>query len=214
LILNKVQARFIAVGVNYTFVLGTFAVIVIAVSKNDLKYAGTVAYLALALLATVFVVGVLDAYGHAPEQANDFLAFFADIVGAVAEVQRAGAAPAQLSRSGCSFQYRLGPPLDNFIAKRSLSAITRSPSTLRSHPPPNVDPDMGYGQDPTGSSVDGSGGSSGEHMDDAKPMDGVVQNGMYGYNVLGGGGKAPTSNNFVTKLYQMINDPKSAHFIS
>ncbi|EEB99449.1 hypothetical protein MPER_00877, partial [Moniliophthora perniciosa FA553] len=39
---------------------------------------------------------------------------------------------------------------------------------------------------------------------------------------LGGGmgasmgmlGKPMPTNNFVTKLYQMINDPKSAHFIS
>ncbi|KZV79610.1 hypothetical protein EXIGLDRAFT_706747 [Exidia glandulosa HHB12029] len=106
--------------------------------------------------------------------------------------------------------------------KRSLSAITplsvnvEEPASYDDPPSSAVDlrnpngtpfddPDMGYGQDPTGSPVDGSGGSSGEHLDDAKPMDGVVQNGMYGYNVLGGGGKAPTSNNFVTKLYRALS---------
>ncbi|KZV79151.1 hypothetical protein EXIGLDRAFT_707575 [Exidia glandulosa HHB12029] len=106
--------------------------------------------------------------------------------------------------------------------KRSLSAITplsvnvEEPASYDDPPSSAVDlrnpngtpfddPDMGYGQDPTGSPVDGSGGSSGEHRDDAKPMDGVVQNGMYGYNVLGGGGKAPTSNNFVTKLYRALS---------
>lgn len=114
--------------------------------------------------------------------------------------------------------------------KRSMSAITTLSVNVEEDPgyedPPGSavelrapngapfdDPDIVYGAEPSGSPVDGSGGSSGEHLEDLKPMDGVVSNSMYAYNVLSNS-KTPTSNNFVTKLYQMINDPKSTHFIS
>ncbi|TDL26659.1 hypothetical protein BD410DRAFT_882301 [Rickenella mellea] len=79
--------------------------------------------------------------------------------------------------------------------------------------------DMGYaGMDSQGSPVDGS-SSSGEHDDQFKPLDSHMSSSagnMPGMphgsvNILG---KATGTNNFVTKLYQMINDPKSAHFIS
>lgn len=106
--------------------------------------------------------------------------------------------------------------------KRSLSAITplevsvEEPSSYEDPPSSAVDlrnpngqpfddPDIVYGADPNGSPIDGSNGSSGEHPDDPKPMDGVVSNGVYGYS---GGSKAPSSNNFVSKLYQCEPRPR------
>lgn len=67
-----------------------------------------------------------------------------------------------------------------------------------------------------GSPVDGSGSTSG-----AEDVLGAGPNGLVGMQGLGGMagsmnilGKPMATNNFVTKLYQMINDPKSTHFIA
>lgn len=114
-------------------------------------------------------------------------------------------------------------------SKRSLSTITplsvsieEPPSyddppgsavDLRTPNAPFDDQDMVYAHD-TASPIDGSGSSGGDHQDDGgKPMDGVLANGAYGYAALGAS-KAPTSNNFVSKLYHMINDPNAAQFIT
>ncbi|THH20073.1 hypothetical protein EUX98_g8652, partial [Antrodiella citrinella] len=76
--------------------------------------------------------------------------------------------------------------------------------------------DMGYGGlDAEGSPVDGS-TSGGEQDDQLKPLDSQMSSSNLSsmnssVNVLG---KPLGTNNFVTKLYQMINDPKSAQFIS
>ncbi|KAF4610839.1 hypothetical protein D9613_007181 [Agrocybe pediades] len=64
----------------------------------------------------------------------------------------------------------------------------------------------GPGSGGAGSPVDGSGSTSG--AEDAFGVMGGVGGTM---NILG---KPLATNNFVTKLYQMINDPKSAQFIS
>ncbi|THH08909.1 hypothetical protein EW146_g8841, partial [Bondarzewia mesenterica] len=79
--------------------------------------------------------------------------------------------------------------------------------------------EMGYPSlDHGGSPIDG-GSSSGEQDDQLKPLDSQrpssssQSHGMQagGMNIIG---KPLGTNNFVTKLYQMINDPKSAHFIA
>jgi hypothetical protein len=90
------------------------------------------------------------------------------------------------------------------------------------HTPASYDEvEMGYPSslDPNGSPIDEA--TSDEQDDHLKPLDSQVSsptshvpsslqtNG--GMNVIG---KPIGTNNFVTKLYQMINDPKSAHFIS
>jgi len=90
------------------------------------------------------------------------------------------------------------------------------------HTPNSYDEvEMGYPSslDPNGSPIDDT--ASDEQDDHLKPLDGQMtsptsqlpsslqSNG--GMNVIG---KPIGTNNFVTKLYQMINDPKSAHFIS
>ncbi|KAI0832035.1 HSF-type DNA-binding-domain-containing protein [Trametes gibbosa] len=83
--------------------------------------------------------------------------------------------------------------------------------------------DMSYSaMDTEGSPIDGS-NSGGEQDEQMKPMDGQVSS--TGGNALhSGAGGGPLSlgilnkplgtNNFVTKLYQMINDPKSSQFIT
>ncbi|KAI0364680.1 hypothetical protein BV20DRAFT_955707 [Pilatotrama ljubarskyi] len=85
--------------------------------------------------------------------------------------------------------------------------------------------DMGYaGLDPDGSPIDGS-NSGGEGDDGIKPMEGQIATGSAAHAGSGGGAAAQPSlgvlnnkplgtNNFVTKLYQMINDPKSSQFIN
>ncbi|KAA1470262.1 hypothetical protein DENSPDRAFT_679744 [Dentipellis sp. KUC8613] len=82
--------------------------------------------------------------------------------------------------------------------------------------------DMTYSSvDPNGSPIDDS-TSGGEQDDQLKPLiDAPMASGQQGphsmasqasgMNVIG---KPMGTNNFVTKLYQMINDPKSAHFIA
>jgi hypothetical protein len=85
------------------------------------------------------------------------------------------------------------------------------------HTPNSYDEvEMGYPSslDPNGSPIDES--ASDEQDDHLKPLDGqmtspTVPSSNGGMNVIG---KPIGTNNFVTKLYQMINDPKSAHFIS
>lgn len=91
------------------------------------------------------------------------------------------------------------------------------------HTPASYDEvDMGYPSslDPNGSPIDET--TSDEQDDHLKPLDGQMtsptsqlssslQTNGSGMNVIG---KPIGTNNFVTKLYQMINDPKSAHFIS
>ncbi|KAH9939093.1 HSF-type DNA-binding-domain-containing protein [Epithele typhae] len=78
--------------------------------------------------------------------------------------------------------------------------------------------DMSYPMDAEGSPIDGS--NSGGEQDD-KPMDGQVS--TSGSSIHHGSGPPPSlgvlnkplgTNNFVTKLYQMINDPKSSQFIN
>ncbi|KAI0326249.1 hypothetical protein GY45DRAFT_1259307 [Cubamyces sp. BRFM 1775] len=84
--------------------------------------------------------------------------------------------------------------------------------------------DMSYGaMDTEGSPIDGS-NSGGEQDDPMKPMDGQVPTGASSTLHAANGTGAPPSlgvlnkplgtNNFVTKLYQMINDPKSSQFIN
>ncbi|KAH9930260.1 HSF-type DNA-binding-domain-containing protein [Fomitopsis serialis] len=81
--------------------------------------------------------------------------------------------------------------------------------------------DMNYGGlDTEGSPVDGS-TSGGEQDDHLKPLEasslqqGSASQGAHGSMPpqVGMLGKPLGTNNFVTKLYQMINDPKSAQFI-
>ncbi|KAI0715942.1 HSF-type DNA-binding-domain-containing protein [Fomitopsis betulina] len=75
--------------------------------------------------------------------------------------------------------------------------------------------DMGYGgMEAEGSPVDGS-ISGGEQDDQLKPLEGPLSQGNTsgGMSQVGMLGKPLGTNNFVTKLYQMINDPKSAQFI-
>ncbi|KAJ2930033.1 hypothetical protein H1R20_g7072, partial [Candolleomyces eurysporus] len=66
-----------------------------------------------------------------------------------------------------------------------------------------------------GSPIEGSGNTSG--AEDALNGSGSAQLSM-ALGAVGGSmnvlGKPIATNNFVTKLYQMINDPKSAHFIA
>lgn len=77
--------------------------------------------------------------------------------------------------------------------------------------------DMNYaGLDAEGSPVDGS-TSGGEGDDQLKPLESQLGQGSTSSSISplnGIIGKPMGTNNFVTKLYQMINDPKSAQFIS
>ncbi|KAI0924334.1 hypothetical protein AcV7_003099 [Taiwanofungus camphoratus] len=78
--------------------------------------------------------------------------------------------------------------------------------------------DMSYGGlDAEGSPIDGS-TSGGEQDDQLKPMEGQIPTGGGVHagmpSSMGLLGKPLGTNNFVTKLYQMINDPKSAQFIT
>ncbi|KAI0765634.1 HSF-type DNA-binding-domain-containing protein [Trametes elegans] len=83
------------------------------------------------------------------------------------------------------------------------------------------DVDIGYGaMDTEGSPIDGS-NSGGEQDEHLKPMEGQVPTGAG--STLHAGAPPPSlgvlnkplgTNNFVTKLYQMINDPKSSQFIN
>ncbi|KAI0297477.1 HSF-type DNA-binding-domain-containing protein [Multifurca ochricompacta] len=89
------------------------------------------------------------------------------------------------------------------------------------HTPASYDEvEMGYPSslDPNGSPIDEA--TSDEQDDHLKPLEmncsnsqvpSSLQTNGSGMNVIG---KPIGTNNFVTKLYQMINDPKSAHFIS
>ncbi|KAI0249681.1 HSF-type DNA-binding-domain-containing protein [Lactifluus subvellereus] len=118
--------------------------------------------------------------------------------------------------------------------KRSFTAGTSLPTNMEErmfdalgqpmdiHTPASYDEvEMGYPSslDPNGSPIDEA--TSDEQDDHLKPLDShmtspsshvsssLQTNGSM--NVIG---KPIGTNNFVTKLYQMINDPKSAHFIS
>ncbi|EJF58107.1 hypothetical protein DICSQDRAFT_139749 [Dichomitus squalens LYAD-421 SS1] len=78
--------------------------------------------------------------------------------------------------------------------------------------------DMSYQMDAEGSPIDGS-NSGGEQDEQMKPMEGqlpapatTLHTG--GPPSLGVLNKPLGTNNFVTKLYQMINDPKSSQFIN
>ncbi|KAN0109679.1 HSF-type DNA-binding domain containing protein [Russula decolorans] len=119
--------------------------------------------------------------------------------------------------------------------KRSFTAGTSLPANMEErmfdalgqsmdiHTPASYDEvEMGYPSslDPNGSPIDEA--TSDEQDDLLKPLDGQVasptshvpsslQTNGGSMNVIG---KPIGTNNFVTKLYQMINDPKSAHFIS
>ncbi|THG96916.1 hypothetical protein EW026_g5005 [Hermanssonia centrifuga] len=74
--------------------------------------------------------------------------------------------------------------------------------------------DMNYGSlDQDGSPVDGS-TSGGEQDDQLKPLDHMSSGMSHTGSSMNIIGKPLGTNNFVTKLYQMINDPKSAQFIS
>lgn len=69
------------------------------------------------------------------------------------------------------------------------------------------DLDMSYGHALNGSPVDAGSNSSGEQDDSMKPVPSqLAHSGIIG--------KPITTNNFVTKLYQMISDPKSTQFIN
>ncbi|KZV85175.1 hypothetical protein EXIGLDRAFT_698988 [Exidia glandulosa HHB12029] len=94
LVLRKVHAHVVAAGIDYPFFLGTFAAIVIAMCKDDIVYARLLAIMVLCLVTAFVVLGVLDAYYHAPAEATHALRLFADLLGAIAEVERGQAAPA------------------------------------------------------------------------------------------------------------------------
>ncbi|KAI0047142.1 hypothetical protein FA95DRAFT_1492904 [Auriscalpium vulgare] len=76
--------------------------------------------------------------------------------------------------------------------------------------------DMGYAAVDNGSPIDGS--TSSEQDDLLRPLDTQIPPSSSQAMQTGGAmniiGKPVGTNNFVTKLYQMINDPKSAHFIA
>ncbi|KAI5123208.1 hypothetical protein M0805_003974 [Coniferiporia weirii] len=75
--------------------------------------------------------------------------------------------------------------------------------------------DMGYPSlESQGSPVDGS-SSGGEHEDPFKALGHHLSAGHNADMAQSGGiiGKPSGTNNFVSKLYQMISDPKSSHFI-
>ncbi|KZV82308.1 hypothetical protein EXIGLDRAFT_778737 [Exidia glandulosa HHB12029] len=93
LILSKVHAHIVAASVDYPFFLGTFAAFVIAICKNDIVYARMLEIMVLCLVTAFVVLGVLDAYYHAPAEATHALRLFADLLGAIAEVERGQAAP-------------------------------------------------------------------------------------------------------------------------
>ncbi|KAH9945739.1 HSF-type DNA-binding-domain-containing protein [Amylocystis lapponica] len=111
--------------------------------------------------------------------------------------------------------------------KRSFTTVTplatsveettydHSNSAMDTSPYDEVDMTYG-GMDAEGSPVDGS-TSGGEQEDQLRPLEGPLSSvngthtGMPSLNLLG---KPLGTNNFVTKLYQMINDPKSAQFIT
>ncbi|RDX51373.1 hypothetical protein OH76DRAFT_1347384 [Lentinus brumalis] len=80
------------------------------------------------------------------------------------------------------------------------------------------DMEMSYSVDPEASPIDGS-NSGGEQDDQMKPMEGQVSTSSNSIHSgappsLGVLNKPLGTNNFVTKLYQMINDPKSSQFIN
>ncbi|RPD73133.1 hypothetical protein L226DRAFT_465877 [Lentinus tigrinus ALCF2SS1-7] len=80
------------------------------------------------------------------------------------------------------------------------------------------DMEMSYSVDPEASPIDGS-NSGGEQDEQMKPMEGQVPAPNTSLHPgaqpsLGVLNKPLGTNNFVTKLYQMINDPKSSQFIN
>ncbi|KAI0690880.1 HSF-type DNA-binding-domain-containing protein [Cerioporus squamosus] len=80
------------------------------------------------------------------------------------------------------------------------------------------DMEMSYSVDPEASPIDGS-NSGGEQDEQMKPMEGQVPTNSTTLHSgappsLGVLNKPLGTNNFVTKLYQMINDPKSSQFIN
>jgi hypothetical protein len=116
--------------------------------------------------------------------------------------------------------FTAGTSLPTNVEERMFEALGPPPMDI--HTPASYDEvEMGYPSslDPNGSPIDET--TSDEQDDHLKPLDGQMAsptshvpsslqtNG--GMNVIG---KPIGTNNFVTKLYQMINDPKSAHFIS
>ncbi|KAI8985664.1 HSF-type DNA-binding-domain-containing protein [Trametes punicea] len=109
------------------------------------------------------------------------------------------------------------------------TSVEETPYDLSSENPGSAmydEVDMGYGaMDTEGSPIDGS-NSGGEQDEQMKPMEGQAPTSAGANSALhtGNGAGAPPSlgvlnkplgtNNFVTKLYQMINDPKSSQFIN
>ncbi|CDO69686.1 hypothetical protein BN946_scf184851.g74 [Trametes cinnabarina] len=109
------------------------------------------------------------------------------------------------------------------------TSVEETPYELGSENPGSAmydEVDMGYGaMDTDGSPIDGS-TSGGEQDEQMKPIDGQLHsanansalhasNGTPGATPsLGVLNKPLGTNNFVTKLYQMINDPKSSQFIN
>ncbi|OBZ73850.1 Heat shock factor protein [Grifola frondosa] len=126
------------------------------------------------------------------------------------------------SRSSSSSEKSV-PRKRSYTTLTPLATSVEEPAyDLQDHPNSSMydEVDMAYGGlDPEGSPVDGS-NSGGEQEDQLKPMEGQiptsgggVHSGM-GPSSLSILGKPLGTNNFVTKLYQMINDPKSAQFIT
>ncbi|KAI0758581.1 HSF-type DNA-binding-domain-containing protein [Irpex lacteus] len=110
----------------------------------------------------------------------------------------------------------LPPPAEESAATPVSGTYDHTNGPMDTSPYDEVE--MSYsGMDAEGSPIDGS-NSGGEQDDQLKPLEGHLgAGGLSGphpgstINVLG---KPIGTNNFVTKLYQMINDPKSAQFIT
>ncbi|CAL1713993.1 unnamed protein product [Somion occarium] len=120
-----------------------------------------------------------------------------------------------------SFTTTGGTPLPNAVNEENAPTpvsgnYDHAGSNMDTSPYDEVDMNYG-GLDAEGSPVDGS-TSGGEQDDQAKAMEGQVPSNASATPTIPGQvnvlGKPLGTNNFVTKLYQMINDPKSAQFIS
>ncbi|KAH8093236.1 HSF-type DNA-binding-domain-containing protein [Cristinia sonorae] len=114
--------------------------------------------------------------------------------------------------------FTTGTPLATSVEESAATPVSGSydHSSTPMDTSPYDEVDMAYGGlDAEGSPVDGS-TSGGEQDDQLKPLDSQMSSSNLAslnasVNVLG---KPLGTNNFVTKLYQMINDVKSAQFIS
>ncbi|KAI0315052.1 HSF-type DNA-binding-domain-containing protein, partial [Amylostereum chailletii] len=107
--------------------------------------------------------------------------------------------------------------------KRSFSSATPLAPSLEEHMfstdtpagTPYDEVDMAYpSADPNGSPIDGSGSDQDDPMRSVDPPSASLSSHSLQASSMGIIGKPLGTNNFVTKLYQMINDPKSAHFIA